>query len=216
VATTLEVQQIDIGGDGQVAGGEFAGVASAESAGVHEFVLSGDSSASGGFVSNSHAGGISGVVGGNSHNRLVVKFVKNGKGGIALATGLEDGVDGSLLHGKSDVLTGAGGFLDAVTSRETDVKVFVGKNSVHTDLWGGSHGGVDVQVEVVFADVLLEFTESNTSVWGERSGQNSFSEAGSESGFGDFDVQSVVGVPGFFDVHSGAFEVGFYATFDGG
>ena len=50
VAATLEVQQIDVGGDGQVAGGKFARVASSESARVHEFVLGGDAWASGGFM----------------------------------------------------------------------------------------------------------------------------------------------------------------------
>lgn len=202
VAATLEVQQIDVGGDGQVAGGEFAGVASSESARIHEFVLGGDAWASGGFVSDSHARGISRVVSRNSHNRLVVEFVKHGKGGIAVASRLEDSVDGSLLHGKSDVFTGTCGFLDAVTSRKTQVKVFMSENSVQTDLWRSRHGGVDVQVEVVFADVLLEFTESDSSVWGERSGQNGFAKAGSEPGFGDFQVQGVVGVPSFLEGES--------------
>jgi len=218
VAATLEVQQIDIGGDGQVASGEFAGVASAESARVHELVLSGDTWASGGFVSNSHAGGISGVLGGNSQNSVVVKFVENGEVGITVAGGLEDGVDGSLLHGKSDVFTGAGGFFDAVTSRKTNIKVLMSKNSIQTNLWSSRHSRVNVQVQVVLTDVLLEFTESDSSFWGERTGQNSFSETGSKAGLGDFKVQSVVGVPGGFHVKVGefAFVVGFYATFDGG
>jgi len=216
VAATLEVHQVNVGGNGQITGGEFAGVAKSESSRVHQFVLGGDAFASSGLVSNSHACSVSGVVGRDSHDGLVIELVEDGEGGITVASRFEDSVDVALLHGESYVLAGASAFLDAVTSGETEVKVFVGKNGVQADLWCSGHGGVDVQVEVVFADVLLELAWYETSVWAESGSECGFSEAGGNSGFGHFDVQAVGGVPSLFNIKTSSLEVGFYATFDGG
>lgn len=135
VAATLEVHQVNVGGNGQITSGEFAGVAKSESSRVHQFVLGGNASASSGLVGNSHACSVSRVVGRDSHDGLVIELVEDGEGGITVASRFEDSVDVTLLHGKCYVLAGASAFLDAVTSGETKIKVFVGKNSVHADLW---------------------------------------------------------------------------------
>jgi len=214
VATTVQVQQVNFSGNSQIAGSQFASVANSELSRVANLVLRGHAWAVGGLVCNAHSGAIGRVLGANSHNGGVVDLVEDGKVSIVVASRLQNSVDVTLVHGDSDFVAHASTLLDVVAGGETNVEVLDGKNTIQADLWCSREGRVDVDVEVVFADVLLELAWDDASVWAEAGGHGGLSEVGGESGLGEFHVQVVAGVPRLFAVKAGSLKVGLDVTLD--
>ena len=73
---------------------------------------------------------------------------------------------------KTDLVTGQSPFRNVITSGESNSVLFVGKCGIKSNLWCCTDSRAQVDIGSVAANVLLEFSGNEATLWGKGASQN--------------------------------------------
>lgn len=198
MATSVEVGQVELATEGEVASGQFGVVAVAEVTVVVKFDLLDGARAATALHGDTEVDCFA-IVSLDTQTLVVIKLVEHGNVDIVVQARLDNSGNGAMRKSKSNIVAGKRFLADIVASGKSKVIVFVGNAGIERNLWRSAQSRAKVNVGVVTGKVLLELSRYEAAIRREATSERGLAAVLGQARFADLDITVVAGVPRLFD-----------------